>query len=123
MRDDFKIAATIAGLLAIIILFVTQGSNIGFDSDFTTDFISIVPGISVFIVGAIMIALIPSPLFILAGFSAMGVGMAIIVDELNTASVLIPQILTPNFTLNDLKIISILFFILIGAVAASLSRD
>lgn len=123
MRDDFKIAAIIVGLLAIVILFTTQGSDLGFDSDFTNDFISLVPGIAVFVVGAIMIALIPSPLFILAGFSAMGVGMAILVDELNTAAVLIPEIVTTDFTLNDLKIVSILFFVLLGAIAASLSRD
>lgn len=123
MREDFKIAATIVGLLAIIILFVTQGTELGFDSDFTTDFISILPGIAVFVVGAIMIVLIPSPLFILAGFSAMGVGFAILADELNDASILIPQIINDDFTLNNLKIISILFFVLLGAIAASLSRD
>ncbi len=123
MKEEFKIAATIAGLLAIIILFTTQGSGLGFDSDFTNDFISILPGISVFVVGAIMIALIPSPLFILAGFSGMGVGLAVLVDELNTATILIPEILTDDFTLNDWKIISILIFVLLGALAATFARD
>ena len=123
MEVDFKIVAIIVGLLAIIILFTTQGSELGFDSDFTNDFISILPGIAVFVVGATMIALIPSPLFILAGFSAMGVGLAVLVDELNSAAVMIPEILTDDFSLNDLKVISILIFVLLGALASTLSRD
>ena len=119
MREDFKIAALVAGFLGIIILFVVSGDSLGFDSAFTTDFISLLPGITVFIVGAATISFLDSALFVLVGFSGLGVGMAIIVDELNTAGVLIPEIISSSFTLNDLKIATILVFVILGAIASS----
>jgi len=56
---------------------------------------------------------------VVASFGIMGLGMSLLVDEMNTIGVLIPDILTATFTLPRLQLTILIFFLVIGAIASA----
>ncbi len=117
--NDLKVVVAVVMVIFIVITLTYIGSDVGFTQDMQDDFITILPGLSIFVVGAFALAVIGSSVFAIAGFGVMGLGLAVLVEEMNTTEILIPDILTTSFTLGDLQITVLVFFILIGAVVSA----
>lgn len=120
--DELKIVMSILLAIVIVIFLALYGQRLGFNLAFTRNFISVLPGLIIIIVGAASLAVVGMSVFAIAGFGIMGVGLSILVDEMNTAGVLIPDILTATFTLPDLQLTILIFFIIIGAIVAAVSK-
>ena len=119
LPNDFKVIVAVIMVIFIVITLTYIGGDIGFTQDMQDDFVSVLPGLSIFVVGAIIMAVIGPNMFVGAAFGVMGLGLSILVEEMNTAEILIPDILTTSFTLGDLQITVLVFFILIGAVVSA----
>lgn len=119
--NDLKVVVGIFMVIVLVITLVYLGGDLGFTQDMQDDFISVLPGLSIFVVGAFALAAIGPSMFAIAGFGVMGLGLAILVDEMNTAEILIPDILTTTFTLGDLQLIILVFFTLMGAIVSAMA--
>lgn len=120
--DELEVIIPIVMILAIIIFLIYGGSYFGFSTTFTSNLVSVLPGLSIFALGAGSIAVIGASGFVVAGFGIMGIGMALLVDEMNTIGVLIPDILTATFTLPRLQLTILIFFLVIGALVSAARR-
>lgn len=118
MKSELQVAVGIVSILAIVVFLVNAGSTLGFSSDFTDDIITVLPGVFVFIVGALMIMNM-SGVFYIPGFGMLGIGVAILLDEMNTAGVIVPELLTGSVTLEQAQVFIVIICLLIGAVVAS----
>ncbi|MBW2671993.1 MAG: hypothetical protein JRD89_01090 [Deltaproteobacteria bacterium] len=117
-RTELQMVVPVVLVLVVVIILVLIGDYLGFAGTFTTDFVSVLPGLVVFVVGAGSLVVVGSTSFAIAGFAVMGIGLCILIDEMNTAGILIPDILTSTFTLDKLQLTILIFFIIIGAIAA-----
>jgi len=119
--NDLKVVVAVIMVVFIVITLTYIGSDIGFTQDMQDDFVAILPGLSIFVVGAFALAVIGSSVFAIAGFGVMGLGVAVLVEEMHTVEIMIPDILTTSFTLGDLQITVLVSFILIGGVVSGIA--
>jgi len=118
-QTELQTVIPVVLLLVVVVTLVLVGDYLGFTPTFTAGFVSVLPGLAIFVVGAGSLAVMGASSFAIAGFAIMGVGLCILVDEMNTAGILIPDVLTSTFTLEGLQLTILIFLVLIGAIVAA----
>ena len=107
-------------IVVVLIALIYMGTSLGFTQAMVIDFASLLPGLAVFVVGAVVIVVTGPGVFALPAFGTIGIGLALLAGEMNTVGVLIPDILTATFTIADLQLVVIVFFVLLGALVAAI---
>lgn len=120
MKIPSEFRTVIAVLMAVVILIflVYGGGYLGFGPGVISDFAILLPGVTLLIAGILIVGSIQGQ-FVIAGFGAIGIGLALLSAYMNTAGVLIPDILTPTFTISDLQVVLVIGPLIVGAVVAS----
>ena len=111
----FKTVAPYAALLAGVAFLAVAGTEVGFDSNTTDVFVTLLPSIGFIIIGGFVIATSTAWYFVPAGFFAIGCGFAYMTGSLNTLGILVPDMVTTDLTLGELKGVIIALVTLVGA--------
>ena len=111
----FKTVAPYAALLAGVAFLVVAGSDVGFDSNTTDVFVSLLPSIGFIVIGGFVIATSTAWYFVPAGFFAIGCGFAFMTGSLYDLGLLVPDMVTVDLTLGELKGVIISLVTLVGA--------
>jgi len=116
VKLDFKIAASVL-LVAVIFMFLLYaGEGLGIDSEVMNDIIIVLPGLSVIVVGCLILGTVRTPSFLLPGLGAIGVGFAILLGEMNDAGMVVDTFVANGFPLIGLQGFSIVFCLIVGAM-------
>ena len=116
---DLKIVGAILGVLIIGIFLVYAGDDIGINAEVNNDLIGVLPGLSVVIIGCLILGANTSEMFILPGFGAIGVGMAILLGEMNTFGIVVDVWITEGYNLIGLQGFSIVMSLILGAIVTT----
>ena len=119
VKVDYKIAVIVI-LLAVIAIFInTAGPELGFATNLSENFITLLPALFVFAVGVIIIATTKG-VWAMGGIAALGLSLVYLIVSLNDISVLIPEITTSTFTISDLQLLVLVFTTLSATIALAL---
>ena len=115
-KIDFKIVGAILGVLIIAIFLVYAGDYVGIDAEVSTDLIGVFPGLCFIIVGCLILGTFRNEMFILPGFGAIGIGLAILLGEMNTFGIVVDVWITEGYNLIGLQGFSIVMSLILGAI-------
>ena len=111
-----KILRTIksfGSIIAVLMFIVIAGNTWGFD--FAIEYVFLMP--SLILIMMSIYGIINSQHYVLMGsFFMLGIGFAVFTGNLNTLGILIPDLITPNLTLQNIQLIMIVFSGIIGSV-------
>lgn len=119
---DLRVVLSILLTVFIVLVLVYIGGDLGFDSEFVTDLISLLPGLFLFIVGAFVLMYQGTGPYAIPGFGILGVGLCLLMGYMNDAGILVPSMLVAGMTLAQVQLGVLVFCILIGAVVAAGGR-
>jgi hypothetical protein len=116
--SQFFTYMAIAAILISFILFFTMGfaDGLGLDADMGDALIAVLPGILLCICSIILITGIGGQILAIIGFGASGVSVAVLLQEMYDANILIDSMLG-GATIAQYEIIITIFGLLLGAVA------
>jgi len=109
----FTTIKSFGAIIAILMFIVLAGNRWGFD--FALEYVALMPSLILIIMS--IYGIINNQDFVLMGsFFMLGIGFSIMTGQLNTIGILIPDLITPNLTLQNIQLIIIVFSGIIGAV-------
>lgn len=111
----FKTVAPFVALLAGVMFLVVAGEFVGFDSDTTNVFITMLPSIGALVIGGYVISSGDDWIFVPAGFFAIGCGLALMTGSMNDLGVLIPEMIAEDISLGELQGLIISLVTIVGA--------
>ena len=118
-NSTFKIAAAVT-LLAVLILFTFYaGDYVNLDPDMTGTLIGVFPGLAVTIVGMLTLATQKLEIYAIPGFGAIGIGLAILLHEMNSLGIIVDDFISSGYSLLELQALVIIIGILMGGAVAS----
>lgn len=120
--NELRIVMSALMIVIILMILLYLGTEFGFTAAMIDDFAMLIPGLIFFVIGAFILSLTGTGMFALPAFSVVGMGLAMLAGEMNTLGVLIPDILTATFTIADLQLVIIIFFLLMGGISTTLGR-
>lgn len=118
LTDDLKIPIAIGLTLAVMLGLFYSGTEIGLESDVTTDFIMVMPGLFLFVVGAIMVVLVGLSIYALPTFGVTGIGLALLFEYMSNQGLISDQLLS-GLTVGEVQLIIIIFGFLVGAIVGA----
>ena len=89
MKSDLKIAIGVAMTVAIVAFLVQGGTYLGFSAEFTEDFVYVLPGLILFVVGAFILVTQGRSSYALPGFAILGIGLALLAGYLEDVQILV----------------------------------
>ena len=113
LYNFFSLFTAFGAIIAILLFMVTVG--VDFNLDIQDDFIPMIPSLVLIVSGIFGIADTRGSM-VMGGFMVLGVGFAVMTGQLNTMGILIPDLITPSLTLQNIKLLLIVFSGIIGAV-------
>jgi len=122
MRMDKTLKVVVTILMGIVvILFLVYGSTmLGLSTTIRDDIVDCLPGLSVFFVGMGILSMIGISPFAIAGFGIVGVGISLLLGEMNTTGLLIDDLLG-TITIAEAQGFVIVVSLMIGAVVSGIS--
>lgn len=122
MPSILKITAGIVSFFAVIIFLIYAANYLGFAAGFATSLIMVLPGLIVFFVGCATLATQDLSVFAIPGFGALGIGIAILISEMNAQNIIIDNYIARGWTLLEIQLFFVIIFFLMGAVVAASER-
>lgn len=119
LTDDLKIPIAIGLTLVVVLGLFYMGDEIGLESDITQDFIMVMPGLFLFVVGAIMVVLVGLSIYALPAFGVTGIGLALLFEYMSNQGLISDQLLS-GLTVGEVQLIIIIFGFLVGAVVGAM---
>ena len=119
--SEIRMIMAVTLLLAVIVFTMYAGPTIGLPADTTEKLINVLPGIFVFFVGAALLAWQGVSIFSLPGFMALGIGLAVLIGEIEAFAVY-PVAPAGGPTLEQVQWIIIILCALIGGALAAVSK-
>ena len=115
--EVFTYVAVVSLLFGFIYFFTSgMGATFGLDADVGADLLAVLPGLFIAIIGVVFIAGIGGQPFAIIGFGAMGVGLAILLQEMYDAGIIV-DVMLGGATLAQYETIIIILGLIFGAVA------
>jgi len=118
-KIDLNIAIIIASVVFIFLALYYAGDVIGLETTSHTDFLQIVPGLFIFAVGILVVGRMGG-LFALPGFTVVGIGIAVLCEEMYDLGILNDQMMS-NLTIGEFQILVIAVSFLIGGVVTGVT--
>lgn len=116
---ELKIPMAIGLTIAIILILNYTGTAIGLESDVTTDFVMIMPGLFLFAVAAVVVVSIGKSIYALPAFTVAGITLALLFEYMYDQSLISSQIMS-GMSVGDVQLILIVFGFLMGSVVAAM---
>lgn len=116
--------AAVAAILAGLIYFWTGGfgAALNLSSDVGADLLAVLPGLLIFIVGVVALAKYGAGKpFVIAAFAAMSIGMAVLLQEMYDASIIVDAMIA-GASIGQVETIIIIAGIMVGGVAYATNR-
>jgi len=120
-KSELKIAATILMVVVIIMFFLYAGTYLGLPANTAEKFTMVLPGIVIFFIGVAGLVSQGRSIFALPAFLGVGIGLAILVGELNTQNIVVPSLATGGITVGQMQQFIIILCGLLGGVIAGSS--
>ena len=120
-NSTFKIVVAVVAFLAIIIFVMYGSADLGLSPQTPVKLINVLPGIFIFAVGAITLVRSGVSVFALPSFSALGIGMAVLLGSIENFNIY-PVHVTGGATLVQVQWIVIILTTMVGAIVAAMSR-
>jgi len=118
-KIDLNIAIIIGSVIFIFLALYYVGDTIGLETTSHTDFLQIVPGLFIFAVGILVMGRMGG-LFALPGFTVVGIGIAVLSEEMYDLGILNDQMIS-YLTIGEFQILVIAVSFLIGAVVTGVT--
>ena len=119
--STFTLVGAMALLVAIFIFMSFYAGSLNLPANTASMFMSVLPGVFVFFAGITSLWWAKVSLFALPGFAVLGIGVAILLGEIQTSG-LYPIVGTGDVTIAQFQWIIIILCTMIGAVVAAGSR-
>lgn len=116
-----KILIMVVSPIIVVVFLVYAGNYLGLSDRFSQNLAYVLPGLVTFMIGAAMILTIKTSIFFVPSFGVMGVGLAILLEEMYTVGIVVDALFVP-LTLVEVQIIIIILSILFGGVAAAVTQ-
>jgi hypothetical protein len=113
------LVAIVAVLCIIIFLVFVPPASLGLDSGLLTSILAVLPGLIITVVGILGIG--RDDALVIGGYGAAGLGIAILMGELYTASIINDTMLS-GATLGGLEALIVVLSLVMGAVAYQAKR-
>lgn len=120
-NSTFKIVAAITAFLVIVMFLNYAGTLIGLPANTTTQILYAMPGIVIFFIGAGIIFSTGISIFALPGFSALGIGLAILLGAVQIHNIY-PVEQIGGATIAQVQWIVIILTSVVGGIIAASSR-
>ena len=115
--EVFTYVAVVCLLFGFIYFFTSgMGATFGLDADMGADLLAVLPGLFICLIGIIFMAGIAGQPFAIIGFGAIGVGLAILLQEMYDASIIVDAMLG-GATIAQYETITVILGLIMGAVA------
>jgi len=112
--SETQIVMGIISIIATVMFLVLVGEDVGFDSSLASDFVMFMPSLFMMFIGVALLSVYRGS-YVMGGFIMLGIGVSHLTGTLNDLSILVPDLLTTNFTITNLQLVIIIFAALIGA--------
>jgi len=119
-NQTFKIVVAVLAFLAIVIFLLYGSDDLGLSTQTPVKMINVLPGILIFAVGAITLVRSGVSVFALPSFSALGIGMAVLLGSIENFAIY-PVHVTGGATLIQVQWIVIILTTMVGAIVAAMS--
>ena len=120
-KQTLKIVLAVVAFLAIIIFTMYGSTDLGLSPQTPVKLINVLPGIFIFAVGAITLVRSGVSVFALPSFSALGIGMAVLLGSIENFNIY-PVHVAGGATLVQIQWIVIILTTMVGAIVAAMSR-
>ena len=115
--EVFTYVAVVCLLFGFIYFFTSgMGVSFGLAADVGADLLAVLPGLFIAIIGVVFIAGVGGQPFAIIGFGAVGVGLAILLQEMYDAGIIV-DVMLGGATLAQYETIIIILGLIFGAVA------
>lgn len=116
---DMKIGIMIGSVIFIFLALFYIGDDIGLPTTAELDFLSLVPGLFFFAAGILIIGKLGG-LFALPGLTVIGVGIAVLSEQMYDLGILNDQMIS-YLTIGEFQILVIAVSFLVGAVVSGVT--
>ena len=113
-KIDTKIVAIIFSVIFLFLTLFYIGGTLGLDAAVATDFLQIVPGLSIFAVGLVILSRLRG-IFFLPGFGTLGIGVAVLAEEMHTLGI-INDAMIHNLAIGEFQLLVIVLSFILGAI-------
>lgn len=118
--DIFPIVMVVGTILTLAIFLTHYSSELSFDSDAGEDFITLLPGIVVTIIGFLVVSQLGG-VWGLPGLGATGLGLAYLAEQLYDLGYISTQMLT-GLTIGEVQLMIIVISCLTGGIVTATSK-
>ncbi len=118
-KIDMSIGIMVGSVIVIFLALFYFGDDIGLPTTADTDFLSILPGLFCFAVGILIIGRMGG-LFALPGLSVVGIGIAILSEQMYDLGILNDQMIS-YLTIGEFQMLVIAVSFLVGAVVSGVT--
>ena len=118
--NELKVVTAALMVVVVFLALFYFGDQLGFATNIETEFVQVLPGLFIFIVGMLIVATVKG-VFTLPGMMIVGVGVAYLFGTLDTMGYITSQMLT-GLTIAQLQLWIIIISTLFGAIAAAYTR-
>ncbi len=120
--SDLKIVMSILGVVIVILFLMYGGGYLGIDAEVANDMWGVLPGITGIGVGLMILTTRRLGTFSVAGFGVIGIGLVVLLGEMNTHEIIVDEYITAGWTLVEIQSLFIVICVLVGFVMAAVSR-
>jgi len=106
----------IALMSVVIMILVVTRLPAGYNMNIWSDYIALIPGLFLVTIAAYSIKGTDGGGLII-GFGVLGIGVAVLIGSLNTLGIWIPDFVTANLTLLNMKLLAVVGGTLLGVIA------
>ena len=122
-RNDTLAVFAIFSAVIIIYIFFAFGyaDSLGLEATIDDSLVAVLPGLFVTLIGLVTIGAAFSHPLVIGGFGAVGIGLAVLFDEMYDAAI-INSTLLAGATMTQVEVITIVVSLLMGGVAYASQR-
>jgi len=112
-RDIFNLFTGFGAIIVILMFLVLVGAQ--FNLNFQNEYVQLIPSLVLISVGIFGIG-DTKGYMVMGGFMCLGIGFAYMTGQLNTMGILIPDLITPALTLQNIQLLLVVLSGIVGAV-------
>lgn len=104
--------------VVVVGILLSRSGNTDLNLDFATEYFALMPSLFVIILGIYAVGKARRGTQSFTGFMVLGLGFAVLVAELNTQGILIPDLVTANLTMAHIQLLIVVIGGIIGAIVS-----
>jgi len=113
LKGTFSLFTGFGAIAAILMFIVIIGPNYGFT--FQNEYVQLIPSLVLIIIGVFGVG-DTKGYMVMGGFMCLGIGFAYMTGQLNTMGILVPDLITPSLTIQNIQLLLIVLSGIVGSV-------